>query len=167
MTSANANTKKSKSEAIALRDALPFFKKGRGKVVTSWWNVTPSGDYATDLKTGKNYARAFLPMLTFNGGASALGTIVSDMAKAGRDPANNPKDWRGIDAVALGFMMEIGTSLQAAIMSISIATVAIEKPGSDLGPKFVDLVKKGGALRGENRSTLFHDPNACILEVAR
>src|ERR1700682_1765247 len=84
MTNAKANTKKPKSEAIALRDALPFFKKGRGKVATSWWNVTPSGDYATDLKTGKNYARAFLPMLTFNGGASALGAIVSDMAKAGR-----------------------------------------------------------------------------------
>jgi hypothetical protein len=158
------NTMKAKNEATALRDALPFFKKGHGKVATSWWNVSPSGDYSADLKTGKAYARAFLPMLTFNAGASSLGAIVSDMAKAGRNPANNPKDWRGIDAVALGFIMEIAGSLQAAIVNIAIATVAIERPNSDLGHKFVDLVKKGDALRGLNRSTLFHDPNASIFE---
>ena len=154
-----------KSDATAIRDALPFFKKGRGKVATPWWNVSPSGNYAADLETGKAYARAFLPMLTFNAGASDLAAIVSDMAKAGRDPANNPKGWRGIDAVALGFMMEIGGALQSALLGMAVATVAIDKPGSDLGPKFVELVRSGNALHGLNRSTLFHNPNACILEV--
>jgi hypothetical protein len=160
---AKAKTK-AKNDATAMRDALPFFRKRRGKVAASWWNVTPSGNYTADLETGMEYARAFLPMLTFNAGASDLGCIVSDMALAGRDPVKNPKDWHGIDNVALGFLMGIGGSLQSAIVSIAVAACAIEKPGSDLGPKFVALVKDGGALRGSNRSTLFHDPNACIFE---
>jgi hypothetical protein len=159
------NSTKPKNEAITLRDALPFFKRGRGKVATSWWSVTPSGNYAADLATGMAYARAFLPMMTFNAGASDLGAIVSDMAKAGRDPVNNPKDWRGIDAVALGFMMEIGGSLQASIVGMAVAAVAIEKPDSDLGPKFVEMVKSGAVLHGLNRSTPFHNPTACIIEV--
>jgi hypothetical protein len=155
MTSTKANTNK----AIALRDALPFFKKGRGKVATSWWSVTPSGNYSADLETGKEYARAFLPMLQFNAGASDLAVIVSDMGTA-----KDLKEWRGIDDVALGFMMEIGGALQAALASIAIAACAIEKPGSDLGPKFVELVKNGDVLRGLNRSTLFHNPTASIFE---
>ena len=155
---------KAKNEAIALRDALPFFRKGRGKVETSWWNVTPSGDYAADLETGKKYARAFLPMLSFNAGASDLGIIVSDMAKAGRDLANNPKEWRGIDAVALGFMMEIGGSLQAAMVSVTIAATAIKNPTFDLGKKFLEVVEAGNALKSLNRSTLFHNPTASIFE---
>jgi hypothetical protein len=52
-------------------------------VQASWWNVTPSGDYAADLKTGREYAQQFLPLLSFNGGAAALGWIVNDMAIAG------------------------------------------------------------------------------------
>ena len=72
--------------ATAVRDALPFFKKGRGKIPTSWWNVTPSGNYSADLETGMAYASAFLPMMKYNAGASSLGAIVSDMAKAGRNP---------------------------------------------------------------------------------
>jgi hypothetical protein len=164
MTKRTNSTRQRKNEATALRDALPFFKKGRGKVATPWWNVTPSGNYSADLETGKDYARAFLPMMTFNAGASDLAAIVSDMAKAGRDPANNPRAWRGVDAVALGFLMEIGGSLQAAIASIAIAACAIEQPASDLGPKFVELVKSGDALRGLNRSTVFHNPDACIIE---
>jgi hypothetical protein len=158
------NSTKSKNEATALRDALPFFKKGRGKVATSWWNVTPSGDYSADLKTGQAHARAFMPMLQFNAGASDLAAIVSDMAKAGRNPANNPKDWRGIDAIALGFMMEIGGSLQAAVASIAIAATAIKNPTSDLGPKFLEVVEAGNAMRGLSRSTLFHNPTASIFE---
>jgi hypothetical protein len=164
MTKRNNSTTNPKSEATALRDALPFFKKGRGKIATSWWNVTPSGNYAADLETGMEYARAFLPMLQFNAGASDLAAIVSDMAKAGRDPANNPKDWRGIDAVAFGFMMEIGGSLQAAVASIAIAATAIKNPTSDFGPKFLEVVEAGNAMCGLNRSTLFHNPTASIIE---
>lgn len=70
------------ADLTALRDALPFFKAGRGKTETSWWTVTPSGNYAADLETGKKYARDFLPMMTFNAGAATLGAIASDMAKA-------------------------------------------------------------------------------------
>jgi hypothetical protein len=151
--------------ATALRDALPFFKKRRGKVAASYWNVTPSGNYSADLESGQAYARAFMPMLTFNAGASDLAAIVSDMAKAGRDAAKNPKDWRGIDAVALGFMMEIGGSLQAAMVGMAVAAIAIENPASNLGPKFVKLVKSGEALHGLNRSTLSHNPTACIIEA--
>ncbi|MGM5020215.1 hypothetical protein [Tardiphaga sp. 367_B4_N1_1] len=150
-------------ELTQLRDALPFFKKGRGDQPTSWWNVTPTGDYATDLETGRAYARDFLPLLTFNAGASSLATIISDMAKAGRDPEKNPKDWRGIDNVALGFMMQIGDSLQSAIVGIGIATAAIQTPESDLGIKFVEQVENGNLLRGSRRSTLSHDPNASVF----
>jgi hypothetical protein len=163
MTKAKNSTTKIKSESIALRDALPFFKKGRGNVATSWWNVTLSGNYAADLETGMAYAKAFLPMLTFNSGAADLGAIVSDMAKAGRDPVKNPKDWRGIDNVALGFLMGIGGSLQSAMASISIAAIAIETPSSDLGPKFIELVKRGGALEPARFATLYHDPGATIF----
>ncbi len=79
------NSTKPKNEATALRDALPFFKKGRGKVATSWWNVTPSGDYSADLKTGKAHARAFMPMLQFNAGASDLAAIVSKSRSRSRE----------------------------------------------------------------------------------
>jgi hypothetical protein len=158
---------KAKNEAIAMRDALPFFKKGRGKVETSWWNVTPSGSYAADLKTGQEYARAFMPLLQFNVVSSDLAVIVSDMAKAGRDLANNPKEWRRIDNIALGFMMEIGGVLQAAMASIAIAATAIKNPALDLGKKFVEMVEAGNAMQNMKRNTLFHDPNAHILEVSQ
>lgn len=157
--------KAAKSEAIAARDSLPFFKKGRGTGSASWWNVTPSGSYAADLETGKAYARAFLPVLTFNAGASNLAVIVSHMAIAGRDLAKNPKEWCGIDAVALGFMMEVANMLQYAIKGIAIATVAIERPQSDMGPKFVKLAKTGEMLFGPSRSTLSHNPNSPIWDV--
>ena len=163
-SSAKASKPKAKNEAIAMRDALPFFRKGRGKVETSWWNVTPSGNYAADLKTGGEYARAFLPMLSFNAGASDLGVIVSDMAKAGRNLANNPKEHRGIDAVALGFMIEIGGSMQAAMASVAIAVTAIKSPTSDLGERFLKMFEAGNAFRSLNRSTPFHNPTANIFE---
>lgn len=155
-----------KPDAIATRDALPFFKKGRGKVAASWWNVTPSGNYAKDLETGKAYARAFRPMLSFNAGGCDLAAIVSDMALAGRDRANAPKAYRGIDDIALGFMMEIGGALQSATLGFAVAAVALERPGSDLGPKFVELVKSGKALDGLSRGTLYHNPNALIVGEA-
>src|SRR5450759_967742 len=86
---------KCKGDPTTLRNALPFFRKRRGKIGQSWWNVTPSGNYVADLKTGKAYASAFLPLLQFNAAASDLAVIASDMAKAGRDLANNPKERHG------------------------------------------------------------------------
>jgi hypothetical protein len=144
---------------------LPFFKAGRGKVATSWWSVTPSGNYSEDLETGMEYAKAFLPLMTYNAGAVSLGAIVSDMAIAGRDPSR-VRPWRGIDAVALGFLMGIGGSLQSAIASVAIATVAIEGSCSDLGEKFVEHVKRGDAFRPLRRGTLAHNPNAHMFDAA-
>jgi len=108
-------------KTIALRDALPFFKNRQGKVAQSYWNVTPSGDYSADLETGKAYARAFMPYC----GSTLVRPIwlpsCPTWRKPGAIPRNNPKDWRGIDAVALGFMMEIGGSLQASIVGMAVA----------------------------------------------
>ena len=164
MTKRKSSAKKPDAKtATAIRDALPFFKKGRGKVATSWWNVTPTGKYAADLETGIAYAKAFLPLMTFNAGATELACIVSHMAIAGREPARTVA-WRGIDNIALGFLMGIGGSLQSAIACIGLAAVAIKKPEGDLGPKFVKLVESGNALDPMRRSTLFHDPNANIFE---
>jgi hypothetical protein len=150
----------------ATRDALPFFRKGNRTVKASWWNVTPSGDYAADLATGQAYAQDFLPMLSFNGGAAALGWIVSDMAIAGQSIAGSAKDWHGVDAVAAGFMLAIGASFQSAIGVIAVAAVAIEMPKSDLGAKVVNLVRGGHALSPLQRSTLYHNPGDRIISVA-
>jgi hypothetical protein len=158
MAKTNSSTKP-KDEVTAIRDELPFFKKGH-RNASQWWHVKPSGEYATDLETGKRYARAFIPLLSFNVGPAALGWVISSML------TNNGQQ-RGIDAIATGFILEIGGSLQSAMIGLTIAAVAIEQPGSDLGPKFVELFKTGNALRGSNRSTLFHNPNASILEVVR
>lgn len=152
------------SELTQLRDGLPFFKKDDQNGQTSWWHVTPTGDYATDIATGRAFAREFLPMLTFNAGASTLGAIASDMAKAGRYSANSSMGKRGIDNVALGFMMQIADSLQSAIVGIAIAQVAIQDPASDLGPKFIEQVESGALLRGSSRSSLFSDPDASIFD---
>jgi hypothetical protein len=53
------------------------------------------------------------------------------------------------------------------MLSISVAAVAIEVPNTDLGTKFVELVKSGNVLDGLNRNTLFHDPDACIIAGGR
>jgi len=154
-----------KTDWTAQRDALPFFNKGKRGQPASWWSVKPSGDYATDLETGFAYAKAFLPLMIFNAGASTLGMIVSHMALSGRDRSQAPKDWRSIDSIALGFMMGIGGSLQSAIACIGLAAVAIKKPEGDLGPKFVKLVESGNALDPMRHSTLFHDPCANIFSA--
>jgi hypothetical protein len=161
-------SKTSKPDTLeATRDALPFFRKGNRTVKASWWNVTPSGDYAADLATGHAYAKDFLPMLSFNGGAAALGWIVSDMAIAGRSIAGSSREWHGVDAVAAGFMLGIGGSLQSAIGVIAVAAVAIEMPKGDLGAKVVNLVKSGHALDPLRRSTLYHNPSDRIISVRR
>jgi hypothetical protein len=166
MAKASTSRKKTGPEtATSIRDGLPFFKSGRGKVATSWWNVSPSGNYSEDLETGMEYAKAFLPLMAYNAGASSLGTVVSHMAIAGRDPSR-VRPWRGIDAVALGFLMGIGGSLQSAMASVAIAAVAIERPRSDLGDKFVAHVKRGDAFRPLRRGTLAHNPNALMFDAA-
>jgi hypothetical protein len=157
-----------KSEAAtrkheALRDSLPFFKKGRrGKGESSWWTVKPSGDYAADLETGMTYAKAFLPMMMYNAGASDLGIIVSHMALAGRK-SRKPTQHRGIDNIALGFLFGIGGSLQAAMGGVVIAASAIKRPEGTLGPDFLKLVEAGHVFNPLRRNSLFHDPSASIF----
>ena len=58
-------------------------------------------------------------------------------------------------------MMEIGGSLQAAMVSVTIAATAIT---FDLGKKFLEVVEAGNALKSVNRSTLFHNPTASIFD---
>jgi hypothetical protein len=160
-TASKKPTPKKLSQAQTIINSLPFQRKGvgKGKSDHPWWVVKPSGDYATNLETGRRYARAFLPLLEFNVGPAALGWIVADMALVG-----HAEKGRAIDDIALGFMIEIGGILQSAMGAISIATVAIENPDSDLGPKFAKLVKAGEALKAINRQTLFHDPDAHMFE---
>ena len=71
-----------------MRDALPFFRKGKRGEESSWWNVTPSGGYSADLETGKEHAHAFLPMMVFNAGhrdpSVYRSTKVSSKAKSRR-----------------------------------------------------------------------------------
>jgi hypothetical protein len=163
-TSKSKTKAKAKNEATATRDALPFFQKGRGKIPTSWWNVTPSGNYSADIETGMAYASAFLPLMKYNAGAASLGAIVSDMAKAGRNLEKGRGDRRGIDNIALGFIMGIGGILQSTMGGIAIAATAIEMPEGNLSAEFVKLVKSGHAFDPLRRSTLFHDPDALFLE---
>jgi hypothetical protein len=88
------------------------------------------------------------------------------MAIAGRSIAGSAKDWHGVDAIASGFMLAIGGSLQSAIGVIAVAAVAIEMPKSDLGAKVVNLVRGGHALNPLQRSTLYHNPGDRIISVA-
>jgi hypothetical protein len=113
MAQAKSKTSAKKPDtATELHNALPFYVS-RKKSPTPWWNVKPSGNYTADLETGRAYAKAFIPLLTFNLGAAALGWIVSDMARAAR-PAKR-SDYpnariHSIDAIATGFMLAIGGS---------------------------------------------------------
>lgn len=153
-----------KSEAEKMRDALPFFRNRTRSSEASWWTISPSGNYSADLETGKRYARAFLPMMAYNCGASSLGTIVSHMALAGRQPESNSRNWRGIDAVALGFLLEIGGVLQGLLGGVAIASCAIKHKNKKLASDFVSVVENGSIFKGLTRATILHDPNATIFD---
>lgn len=150
--------------ATALRNSLPFVKlnsAGEGGGV-NYWSVTPSGSYTKDLATGREYARAFLPMLAYNAGASELAAITSAMALAARHSAV-PK-WRGIDSVAMGFMMEICGILQGLMAGAAVAAWAIKGGKKAEGALFVAALESGALYKGLNRSTLLNDPNGLIFD---
>ncbi|PDT74143.1 hypothetical protein CO675_27110 [Bradyrhizobium sp. C9] len=150
-------------DPIKLRNELPFFLNGTQNREPCYWNVIPSGNYSQDLKTGGEYARAFLPMLMYNGGASDLGVIVDDMAKAARKLRPDSKG-RAIDAVALGFLLEIGGIIQGLIGATAISTAAIKSRDRKRCDDIVKLVESGEVFKGLHRSTLFHNPNASIFD---
>lgn len=159
--------------ATALRNALPFVKlnsasEGGG---VDYWNVTPSGNYTKDLAKGREYARAFLPMLAYNAGAAELAAIASAMALAGRDLASRPQGqlaipkWRGIDGVAMGFMMEICGILQGLMVGAAVAAWAIKDGKKAEGAQFVAALESGALYKGLNRATLLNDPNGLIFDL--
>jgi hypothetical protein len=81
-----------------------------------------------------------------------LGVIVSSMAIAVRDLNNNPREWRGVDAVALGFINEIGDNLQAAVAALAVTRLALDQPNGELASMFKARVDSGKILcpsRGE------------------
>ena len=67
-------------------------------VVSSWWNVTSSDDYAADCEIGREYARQFIRAARINEAHVALPHIVSAF----------PTKLSGIE---VGFLQEIAESL--------------------------------------------------------
>lgn len=124
------------------RNELPFFKKGTRNTEASWWHVTPTGNYMADRGTGRQYARAFLPMMLTNAGPATLCWIIDAMAQA----SGATKSYRHVDDIALGFLAEIGDLLQRSISSVAVARVAIDNPASPLAAEFKSRVDDGTIL---------------------
>jgi hypothetical protein len=89
-----------KAEVDALKAALPFVKKRKRGQRGSFWSVTSSGSYWSDVEEGKRYAQLFLPMLKYNLGPAMLAWIVLDMIGAGNDEKSA--------GLVVGFFSEIG-----------------------------------------------------------
>src|ERR1700730_211549 len=88
------------AEVDAIRAAMPFVKKRKRGQCGSFWSVTSSGSYMTDVEEGKRYARLFMPMLKYYGGPAMLAWIVLDMISAGDDEKSK--------GLVVGFVNEIG-----------------------------------------------------------
>jgi hypothetical protein len=96
--------KKSKSQYDLY--PMPFFNKKR----RCTWDVTPTGDYTADYRTGRSFAIEFLRSndKTY-GWASLLPQIVSDMIRAGPSGTfanGEPK----VDTIVMGFIQVIGAA---------------------------------------------------------
>jgi hypothetical protein len=80
---------------------MPFFDRDAG----STWRVTPTGDYAADVETGRRYGWAFLRSCDGTvGWAALLPAIVADMVRAGQ-----------VNGIVVGFMGVVGRMLAAVI----------------------------------------------------
>jgi hypothetical protein len=83
---------------------MPFFNKKR----RCTWDVTPTGDYSADFKTGQDFAIKFLRTSDkTNGWATILPQIVAEMIGAGTCGAwgdGRPK----VNGIVIGFMNTIG-----------------------------------------------------------
>jgi hypothetical protein len=95
------------------RYPLPFFnRKAR-----STWDVTPTGNYSADCKTGRAYAVEFLKSCDGTvGWSSLLAQIVTDMicaAPSGTYPNGELKT----NGIVIGFMSAIGRMLAVAVFN--------------------------------------------------
>ncbi|MFL6797463.1 MAG: hypothetical protein ACJ8F3_08635 [Xanthobacteraceae bacterium] len=87
---------------------LPFFNR---KAPLSYWDVTPTGDYATDCAIGKAYAFQFLRTCDGTvGWRTLLGCIVADMIRAGTSGAF-ADGYSKVNGIVVGFMGTISTVL--------------------------------------------------------
>ena len=67
---------------------LPFFNRRSANGNPSTWDVKPTGDYAVDWETGRQYALEFLRTCDGTiGWGMLLSSIVADMIRAGPDGA--------------------------------------------------------------------------------
>jgi hypothetical protein len=110
----------SKSNVVRLRDfreppqksqyeryPLPFFNRSRH----STWDVTPTGNYTADCKTGRAYAIEFLKSCDGTvGWSTLLSEIAADMIRAGTNGAF-PDGHLKVNGIVIGFMGTIGSFL--------------------------------------------------------
>lgn len=142
-----------KPKAPDSRDSLPFFRKGTKTRDISWWNVRPSGQWQSDLDTGKEFARAYMPFTQTAGGGPMLGWIVDGMVKAARPQQGSS---RVIDGIASGFLMEIANVLQESQLALTFANHAVNNPSSEIARDFKRRFADG---------TLLFSPSYRMLEI--
>jgi hypothetical protein len=89
---------------------MPFFEPRKSGGINAW-NVSPSGNYAEDCKTGNAFAIQFLKSCDKTyGWQSLLQVIVADMIRAGTD-GEFPNGYPKINGVVIGFMSVIGSAV--------------------------------------------------------
>ena len=113
-------------------EALPFTRPGRqnkaGHVIKSgcWWNVQPTGHYASDFATGTDYARAYFEQAQINAGPAMLVWIVEAMALS---MVPRGRSGPGLDGIAVGFITGIGRLLQRGVGLAAFSAVALGADG--------------------------------------
>jgi hypothetical protein len=151
-------TKREEQKWMAKRDALPFYCTKRN-APHRWWTVEPTANFADDMETGRKYARQFLEHLFINAGPAMLAWIVSDMAAASK----SQKGQRHIDNIAVGFMHEIATMLQAGIINLAIGRMSISDPTTEMARAYCKRFDAGNILKIAPTASLDRHPSGSIL----
>lgn len=99
---------KMRKDKYAYRNKLPFMsRRTRALHHSSWWNVTPTGDYVADFQTGKEYATAFWRVC---GGRPTCGLELGEILFAMHDRGQRRSHrWNGLSGIEIGFIRTIGT----------------------------------------------------------
>jgi len=134
-------------------DHLPFFSKDKETGDVSWWRVEPTGDWQSDLATGKEYARIFSPSLHTIAGGPTLAWIVDGMVKAAQPHDTHS---RLIDGIASGFLMELVSIFQQAHRAVITAGIAVDNPSGPIAAYFKSARADG---------TLLHEQTFAMLEI--